>query len=80
MNYIIKAQITNMIAMTKAFDQSCRMAASMDDGIVSKAETKMVQKISAVANKYITELEKIKEQGGYLDLDALVSLVRRRIA
>lgn len=80
MNYIIIAQITNMIAITKTFEQSCRMAAQMDDGIISKAETKTIQKISAATNKYIAELEKLKDQSGYLDLDAIAALFRRKAA
>ena len=80
MNYIIKAQIANMIAITKTFEQSCRIAAKIDDGEISKAEIKAIQKNSAAANKYITELEKIKDQGGYLDLDALAALFKRRAA
>lgn len=80
MNYIIKAQITNMIAMTKAFEQSCRMAAQMDNGIINRTEMKTIQKISAATNKYIAELDKLKDQGGYLDFNAIAGLFRRGAA
>lgn len=80
MNYFIKSQIINMIAMSKTFEQSCKIAAITDDGVTSKAEAKVIQKISAATNKYIAELEKLKDQGGHLDLDALAALFKRRVA
>lgn len=60
MNYFINAQIVNMVAMTKTFAQTCRMAALKDDGIVSKDEEKQLKKIEAATKKFITELEAVK--------------------
>ena len=66
--------------MTKAFEQSCRMAAQMDNGIINRTEMKTIQKISAATNKYIAELDKLKDQGGYLDFNAIAGLFRRGAA
>jgi len=60
MNYYIDAQITNMIAFAKTFEQSCKLAAQKDDGTIDKAEEKQIKKISAVTAKFIKELEALK--------------------
>ena len=62
MNYIMEAQISNMIAIAKGFEQSCKIAAQIDDGTTSKAEMKILQKISTITEKYISELERIKNK------------------
>ena len=62
MNYYISAQITNMIAIAKTFEESCKMAATQDDGTAGKAETKTLKKISASTQKFIHELEAIKSR------------------
>ena len=59
MNFYIDAQITNMKAMVKTFEQSCRMAATKDDGKISPEEEKVLKKISAASQKFIKELDKI---------------------
>ena len=60
MNYYIQAQITNMVAMAKTFEASCKMAALKDNGELDKAEEKQLKKISAITQKYIKELEALK--------------------
>lgn len=60
MNYYIDAQITNMIAMAKTFEQSCKMAAMKNDGTIDRAEEKQLKKISTAAAKFIKELESLK--------------------
>lgn len=59
MNFYIDAQITNMKAIVKTFEQSCKMAATKDDGKISPEEEKVLKKISAAAQKFIKELDKI---------------------
>ena len=59
MNYHIDAQIINMKAIAKTFEQSCRMAATKDDGKISPEEEKILKKISAVTQKFIKELDKL---------------------
>lgn len=59
MNYHIEAQIMNMKAITKTFEQSCRMAATKDDGKISPEEEKILKKISAATQKFIKELDKL---------------------
>lgn len=80
MNYFIKAQITNMISFAKTFENSCKMAATADDGYMDKAETKALQKISAATAKYIAELKKIQDQSGFLDLTEIAVLFRKKAA
>lgn len=59
MNHYIKAQIINMKAMVKTFQQSCRMATAQDDGTVSREEEKLLKKINAAATSFIKELDKL---------------------
>lgn len=59
MNFYIDAQIVNMKAMVKTFEQSCRMAATKDDGKISPEEEKILKKISAASQKFIKELDKL---------------------
>lgn len=61
MNYYIDAQITNMILMTKTFNESCRMAATQNDGKIDKDEEKTLKKIRVATEKFIKELESIKK-------------------
>ena len=60
MNSYIEAQIRNMITVANTFEQSCRMAATKNDGVIDKAEEKTLKKISAATQHFIKELEKIK--------------------
>ena len=60
MNPYIEAQIFNIQSMTKVFIQSCEMAATKDDGKISKEEAKQLGKIRAAAEKFCRDLEKIK--------------------
>lgn len=59
MNFYIDAQIINMKAIVKTFEQSCRMAATKDDGKISPEEEKILKKISAASQKFIKELDKL---------------------
>lgn len=60
MNEYIRAQITNLLVMTKTFEQSCKMAAMKEDGKVDEDESKVLKKISKVTKRYQKELEKIR--------------------
>lgn len=57
MNTYIDAQITNLKTMLRTFEQSCKMAATKNDGTIDKTEENMLKKISAATQKYIKELE-----------------------
>lgn len=59
MNSYINAQIVNMKAMVKTFEQSCKMAALRDDGAISKEEEKVLKKISVATARFIKDLEDI---------------------
>ena len=80
MNYLIKSQITNMISIAKTFDQSCKMAATMDDGKTDKAEAKLIQKITNATAQYIKELEKIKGTNGFLDIKEILKVFKKNVA
>lgn len=60
MNHYIQAQIANMTIMVKTFEQSCRMAATKDDGNIDKAEEKALKKIDAAVQRFIKDLNSIK--------------------
>lgn len=60
MNQYISAQIMNMVTMAKTFNQSCKMAATKDDGLIDRQEEKQIKKINAAVEKFIKELEAIK--------------------
>lgn len=60
MNQYISAQIFNMTAMAKTFEQSCRLAATKDDGQIDKQEEKMLKQIHDATARFIKELERIK--------------------
>ena len=60
MNEYIRAQITNILIMTKTFEQSCKMAAMKDDGRIDADEAKIIKKISKATERYQQELEKIR--------------------
>ena len=60
MNSYIKAQILNMITVTKTFEQACELASIKDDGIKSKEEDKQLKKIKTATEKFRKELESIK--------------------
>ena len=60
MNQYMEAQITNMTLMAKTFEESCRMAATKNDGTIDKTEEKALKKLRSVTEKFIKELEKIR--------------------
>lgn len=61
MNTYIHAQILNMQAMAKTFGQSCQLAATKDDGKVSKEEAKQLKRIQAAIDQFCRELDKVKD-------------------
>lgn len=60
MNTYMEMQINNMTMMVKTFEQSCQLAAEMNDGQTDKAEAKSLKKINAACQRFIKELEAIK--------------------
>lgn len=60
MNEYITAQITNMQTMIKTFEESCRFAATKNDGKIDKSEAKTLKKIEAASKRFISDLEKLK--------------------
>lgn len=60
MNYLIDAQIQNIIVTIQAFNQNCQLAAQQD-GKLNQKEAKALKHISAASEKFIRELKKIKQ-------------------
>ena len=60
MNTYIDAQIKNITLMAKAFKQSCKMAATKDDGIIDHNEERILKKINSITDRFIRELERIE--------------------
>lgn len=58
MNDYISSQIMNMKAILTTFEQSCKMAATKNDGQIDKAEEKQLKKIHAACEKFRKELDK----------------------
>lgn len=61
MNSYIYAQIINMQAMTRTFEQACELAARKDDGKVSKEEERQLKRIKAAVQQFNKDLEKVKD-------------------
>ena len=80
MNYLIKSQIINMISVAKTFDQTCKMAAKMDDGCTDKDEEKLLKKITIATAKYIKELEKLKTTDGFIDFEEISKMFKKKSA
>ena len=60
MNTYIHAQILNMQAMVSTFERSCEMAATKDDGKISRDEEKQLKKIKTAAQAFQKELARGK--------------------
>ncbi|WP_295343313.1 hypothetical protein [uncultured Prevotella sp.] len=46
--------------MAKTFGQSCELAATKDDGKISKDEAKQLKRIKAAVEMFCKELDKVK--------------------
>lgn len=62
MNMYIKQQINNMMLVTNTFQQSCEMAAKMDDGNISFSEEKILKKIKKASTRFLEELKEISNE------------------
>lgn len=61
MNTFLKSQCRNMIVMVGTFEQACKLAATQDDGNISKEEAKALKSINTAAEKFKKELSKIAD-------------------
>lgn len=59
MNIYIDAQCKNMIAMVNTFEHACLIAATKDDGKISKDEEKVLKKITAATKRFKDDLSKL---------------------
>lgn len=60
MNQYIENQISNMVTIVKTFEQSCKMSALKNDGIIEKDEERQLDKINKATERFISDLKKIK--------------------
>lgn len=61
MNAHMITQINQILISVKVFEDSLRIAAQKDDGVISKEEEKIIKKIEKASARYKKQLEKIKE-------------------
>lgn len=61
-NQYMTAQCRNMIAILQTFLAACELASLEDDGVLSRAEEKALQKIRASAGRFQADLERIIPQ------------------
>ena len=59
MNPYIKAQIDNITATARMFQKSCELAASQDDGTISKEEAKMLKAINKATDRFIKDISNL---------------------
>ena len=60
MNTYMKAQIENMIALTRTFEQACELASIQDDGMTNREEVRKLKKLHTATEKFRKELQAIK--------------------
>ncbi len=60
MNRFMQSQVNNALLSLKTLDKSIEMAASKDDGVISKEEMKQIQKIRKAITRFEREMEKLK--------------------
>ena len=61
MNAHMITQINQILISVKVFEDSLRIAAQKDDGVISKEEEKIIKKIEKASARYKKQLEKNKE-------------------
>lgn len=58
MNIYIEMQIKNMLMYLDAFQKSCEMAATKDDGKIDQNEQKKLKQIKTAIERFKKDLEK----------------------
>lgn len=58
-NTYLQTQIINQIQMVENFKSTCKIASLKDDGITSKEEQKLLDKIAKESDSYIKGLKKL---------------------
>jgi len=61
-NTYLETQIVNQITMVENFKSTCKIASTKDDGVTSKEEKKILDKIDKESDKYIKKLKKILKE------------------
>ena len=62
MNNHMVTQINQILLSIQVFEESLKIAAQKDDGIISKEESKVIKKIEKASTKYKNKLIKIREE------------------
>ena len=60
MNIHMKTQINQVLLSVQVFEDSLKLAAQKDDGVISKEEQKIINKIQKASAKYVKALKKIE--------------------
>lgn len=59
-NTFIKNQIANMLNTLDVFENSCKLAAEQDDGVVDKDETAVLKTLHKATEEYKKKLSSIE--------------------
>jgi hypothetical protein len=58
-NPLLKTEIGTQVMVVERFIKQCEMAAMKDDGVISKEERALLNKIAKASQKYVAELKKL---------------------
>lgn len=61
-NKVIELQISNLELTIENFINSLEISALKDDGVISRDEEKIIQKLKKASRKYVDTLEKVKAE------------------
>ncbi len=58
-NPLIKTEIGTQVMVVERFIKQCELDALKDDGVVSKEERALLNKLAKASSKYVAELKKL---------------------
>ncbi len=58
-NPLLTSEISSQIMVVERFIKQCELDALKDDGVVSKEERALLNKLTKVSEKYVSELRKL---------------------
>lgn len=58
-NPLLKTEISTQVMVVERFIKQCELDALKDDGVVSKEERALLNKLTKVSEKYVSDLKKL---------------------
>lgn len=58
-NPLLKTEISTQVMVVERFIKQCEFDALKDDGVVSKEERALLNKLTKVSEKYVSDLKKL---------------------